>query len=165
MPCSRATICQPGLAAQGPLIAQPPELKQEPDGQSTRRSRKRASPDRGGNWLAFVLVASWAGRNCGWLRACLHEQISMAQRQRQSSIATYFCFTEYFCGFHSPRVYGAARLGFRNHSCLPQREKFFAPVHSTFRLILAHLQVWVFRYLTPVSPSSVATLRNIERRC
>ena len=50
-----------------------------------------------------------------------------------------------------------------SHLGLPSEENFIMLFIATFPVILATIfKYWIFRYLNRVSPSSVATLRNMN---
>jgi hypothetical protein len=53
--------------------------------------------------------------------------------------------------------------GISEHLGLPAQQKFIDLFIATFPVILATIfKYWIFRYLNRVSPSSVATLRNMN---
>ncbi|MEB3234053.1 MAG: proton extrusion protein PcxA [Cyanobacteriota bacterium] len=72
-------------------------------------------------------------------------------------------FTDIFVGFHSPEGWTVLLDGIANHIGIPARENFIMLFIATFPVVLATIfKYWIFRYLNRVSPSSVATLRNMN---
>jgi hypothetical protein len=66
-------------------------------------------------------------------------------------------------GFHSPEGWTVLLEGISEHLGLPAQQKFIDLFIATFPVILATIfKYWIFRYLNRVSPSSVATLRNMN---
>jgi len=153
-PAQGDDLPKPGNCCTRPSLASRERFKQE--GRSSAAPGDKNCSPMGSDCWAFVLVASWQGRNCG----CCGFLVSRSMPQRQpKSLCHHFCSTEYFCGFHSPRVDVLARWAFRKTtSVCPQRENFCASCSSPpSRLILAtDLQRLDFPYLNRCSPSSVA---------
>jgi hypothetical protein len=72
-------------------------------------------------------------------------------------------FTDIFVGFHSPEGWTVLLQSISSHLGLPTQENFIMLFIATFPVILATIfKYWIFRYLNRVSPSSVATLRNMN---
>ena len=72
-------------------------------------------------------------------------------------------FTDIFVGFHSPEGWTVLLDGVAHHLGIPARENFIMLFIATFPVVLATIfKYWIFRYLNRVSPSSVATLRNMN---
>jgi hypothetical protein len=72
-------------------------------------------------------------------------------------------FTDVFVGFHSPEGWTVLLGGVAHHLGLPAQENFIMLFIATFPVVLATIfKYWIFRYLNRVSPSSVATLRNMN---
>ncbi|MEB3275399.1 MAG: proton extrusion protein PcxA [Cyanobacteriota bacterium] len=72
-------------------------------------------------------------------------------------------FTDIFVGFHSPEGWTVLLDGIAHHIGIPARENFIMLFIATFPVVLATIfKYWIFRYLNRVSPSSVATLRNMN---
>ena len=72
-------------------------------------------------------------------------------------------FTDIFVGFHSPEGWTVLLQSISSHLGLPTEENFIMLFIATFPVILATIfKYWIFRYLNRVSPSSVATLRNMN---
>jgi CemA family len=72
-------------------------------------------------------------------------------------------FTDIFVGFHSPHGWEVILAGISHHWGLPENESFIFLFIATFPVILDTIfKYWIFRYLNRVSPSAVATYRNMN---
>jgi hypothetical protein len=72
-------------------------------------------------------------------------------------------FTDVFVGFHSPHGWEVILENLAQHLGLPaSRDAIFIFI-STFPVILDTVcKYWIFRYLNQISPSAVATLKNMN---
>jgi hypothetical protein len=95
------------------------------------------------------------------LRAFLDEQVyGLSDSAKAFAI---ILFTDIFVGFHSPEGWTVVLRSLADHLGLPDNESFALLFIATFPVILATIfKYWIFRYLNRVSPSSVATLRNMN---
>ncbi|BAZ39469.1 proton extrusion protein PcxA [Calothrix sp. NIES-4101] len=72
-------------------------------------------------------------------------------------------FTDIFVGFHSPHGWEVILEGVSRHWGLPGSHSFIYLFIATFPVILDTIfKYWIFRYLNRVSPSAVATYRNMN---
>jgi hypothetical protein len=72
-------------------------------------------------------------------------------------------FTDMFVGFHSPHGWEVILSGLSRHLGLPENQEFIFLFIATFPVILdSVIKYWIFRYLNRVSPSAVATYRNMN---
>lgn len=72
-------------------------------------------------------------------------------------------FTDMFVGFHSPHGWEVILEGISQHLGLPENRSFIFLFIATFPVILdSVIKYWIFRYLNRVSPSAVATYRNMN---
>ncbi len=72
-------------------------------------------------------------------------------------------FTDTFVGFHSPHGWEVLLEGFANHLGLPANRNFIFLFIATFPVILDTVfKYWIFRYLNRISPSAVATYKNMN---
>lgn len=72
-------------------------------------------------------------------------------------------FTDMFVGFHSPHGWEVILEGISRHLGLPENRSFIFLFIATFPVILdSVIKYWIFRYLNRVSPSAVATYRNMN---
>ncbi|MBF2006694.1 MAG: proton extrusion protein PcxA [Chlorogloeopsis fritschii C42_A2020_084] len=72
-------------------------------------------------------------------------------------------FTDIFVGFHSPHGWEVILEGISRHWGLPANHDFIFLFIATFPVILDTIfKYWIFRYLNRISPSAVATYRNMN---
>ncbi|WP_375539813.1 proton extrusion protein PcxA [Cylindrospermum sp. FACHB-282] len=72
-------------------------------------------------------------------------------------------FTDVFVGFHSPHGWEVVLEGISHHWGLPANRDFIFLFIATFPVILDTIfKYWIFRYLNRISPSAVATYRNMN---
>jgi hypothetical protein len=135
------------------------ELKEEADQESTH-AIKNVLADLSG-LLGFVAVCLLGRRDIQVLRGFLDELVyGLSDSAKAFAI---ILFTDIFVGFHSPEGWSVLLEGVAEHLGLPPRENFIMLFIATFPVVLATIfKYWIFRYLNRVSPSSVATLRNMN---
>ncbi|MFM7285908.1 MAG: proton extrusion protein PcxA [Cyanobium sp.] len=135
------------------------ELKQQADGESTE-AIKNVLADIAA-FAAFVVVCILGKRDIQVLRGFIDELVyGLSDSAKAFAI---ILFTDIFVGFHSPEGWTVLLGGVANHLGLPARENFIMLFIATFPVVLATIfKYWIFRYLNRVSPSSVATLRNMN---
>ncbi len=72
-------------------------------------------------------------------------------------------FTDIFVGFHSPHGWEVLLEGVAQHLGLPANHAFISLFIATFPVILDTIfKYWIFRYLNRVSPSAVATYKEMN---
>jgi hypothetical protein len=72
-------------------------------------------------------------------------------------------FTDVFVGFHSPHGWEVILSNISRHLGLPENHDFIFLFIATFPVILDTIfKYWIFRYLNRISPSAVATYRNMN---
>lgn len=72
-------------------------------------------------------------------------------------------FTDMFVGFHSPHGWEVILEGVSRHLGIPESREFIFLFIATFPVILdSVIKYWIFRYLNRISPSAVATYRNMN---
>ena len=144
---------------QAQLSERAKELNEEADQESTH-AIKNVLADIGG-LLGFTLVCVFGQRDLQVLRGFLDELIyGLSDSAKAFSI---ILFTDIFVGFHSPEGWTVLLDGVAHHLGIPARENFIMLFIATFPVVLATIfKYWIFRYLNRVSPSSVATLRNMN---
>jgi CemA family len=72
-------------------------------------------------------------------------------------------FTDIFVGFHSPHGWEVLLEGVAQHFGLPASHAFISLFIATFPVILDTIfKYWIFRYLNRVSPSAVATYKEMN---
>jgi hypothetical protein len=135
------------------------ELKGEADDESTG-AIKNVLAD-GIALLGFVLVCLFGREELRVLRGFLDETVYGLSDSAKAFVI--ILFTDIFVGFHSPEGWTVLLEGISEHLGLPPEQKFIDLFIATFPVILATIfKYWIFRYLNRVSPSSVATLRNMN---
>ena len=144
---------------QAQLSERAKELNEEADQESTH-AIKNVLADIGG-LLGFALVCVFGQRDLQVLRGFLDELVyGLSDSAKAFSI---ILFTDIFVGFHSPEGWTVLLDGVARHLGIPARENFIMLFIATFPVVLATIfKYWIFRYLNRVSPSSVATLRNMN---
>ena len=71
--------------------------------------------------------------------------------------------TDIFVGFHSPHGWEILLEGVSRHFGFPESRNFIYLFIATFPVILDTVfKYWIFRYLNRISPSAVATYRNMN---
>jgi hypothetical protein len=135
------------------------ELKEEADQESTH-AIKNVLADLCG-LLGFAVVCLLGQRDIQVLRGFLDELVyGLSDSAKAFAI---ILFTDIFVGFHSPEGWSVLLEGVADHLGLPPQEDFILLFIATFPVVLATIfKYWIFRYLNRVSPSSVATLRNMN---
>lgn len=72
-------------------------------------------------------------------------------------------FTDVFVGFHSTHGWEVLLEGILHHFGLPENRNYIYLFIATFPVVLdAIFKYWIFRYLSRISPSAVATYRNMN---
>jgi len=144
---------------QAQLSERAKELNEEADQESTH-AIKNVLADIGG-LLGFALVCVFGQRDLQVLRGFLDELVyGLSDSAKAFSI---ILFTDIFVGFHSPEGWTVLLDGVALHLGIPAQENFIMLFIATFPVVLATIfKYWIFRYLNRVSPSSVATLRNMN---
>lgn len=72
-------------------------------------------------------------------------------------------FTDMFVGFHSAYGWEVILKGTLGHFGLPENRQFISLFIATVPVILDAIgKYWIFRYLNRMSPSSVATYREMN---
>jgi hypothetical protein len=141
------------------LAGRAQELKDEADRESNE-AIKNVLADLAG-LLGFVLVCLFGRQDIQVLRGFIDELIYGLSDSAKAF--TIILFTDIFVGFHSPEGWTVLLDGIAHHLGLPARENFIMLFIATFPVVLATIfKYWIFRYLNRVSPSSVATLRNMN---
>jgi hypothetical protein len=109
----------------------------------------------------FVIVCLAGQRDIQILRGFIDELVYGLSDSAKAF--TIILFTDIFVGFHSPEGWTVLLDGIAHHLGLPAKENFIMLFIATFPVVLATIfKYWIFRYLNRLSPSSVATLRNMN---
>ena len=111
--------------------------------------------------LGFALVCLLCREELRVLRSFFDEIVYGLSDSAKAFVI--ILFTDMFVGYHSPEGWNVLLQGISEHLGLPPNPGFIGVFVATFPVILATIfKYWIFRYLNRVSPSSVATLRNMN---
>jgi hypothetical protein len=111
--------------------------------------------------LAFVIVLLISKRDIVVLKSFLDDIIYGLSDSAKAFII--ILFTDIFVGFHSPHGWEVLLEGVSRHFGLPESREFIYLFIATFPVILDTVfKYWIFRYLNRISPSAVATYRNMN---
>ena len=111
--------------------------------------------------IAFGLIVYFCQREIQIIKSFLDE---IAYGLSDSAKAfLIILLTDMFVGYHSPHGWEVILEGISRHLGLPENREFNFLFIATFPVILdTVLKYWIFRYLNRISPSSVATYKNMN---
>jgi hypothetical protein len=111
--------------------------------------------------LAFGLVIVFSKKEIAVVKSFIDE---VAYGLSDSAKAfLIILLTDIFVGYHSPHGWEIILEGIARHLGLPENREFNFLFIATFPVILdTILKYWIFRYLNRISPSAVATYRNMN---
>ncbi|NJO80541.1 MAG: proton extrusion protein PcxA [Cyanobacteria bacterium RM1_2_2] len=111
--------------------------------------------------VSFGVVIAASKREIAVLKSFLDQLIYGLSDSAKAFII--ILFTDIFVGFHSPHGWEVLLEGASRHLGLPANRDFIFLFIATFPVILDTIfKYWIFRYLNRVSPSAVATYRNMN---
>ena len=111
--------------------------------------------------LAFSLLLSGCKEKVATLKAFIDEIVYGLSDSAKAFII--ILFTDIFVGFHSPHGWEILLEGLSNHLGLAANRNFIFLFIATFPVILDTVfKYWIFRYLNRISPSAVATYKNMN---
>ncbi len=111
--------------------------------------------------LAFSGILLASRREVGILKSFMDEVVYGLSDSAKAFII--ILFTDMFVGFHSPHGWEVLLEGVARHFGLPESRSFIFLFIATFPVILDTVfKYWIFRYLNRISPSAVATYRNMN---
>ncbi len=111
--------------------------------------------------LAFSLLLSACKRQVATLKAFIDEIVYGLSDSAKAFII--ILFTDIFVGFHSPHGWEILLEGLSRHLGFPANRDFIFLFIATFPVILDTVfKYWIFRYLNRISPSAVATYKNMN---
>jgi len=111
--------------------------------------------------VAFGLVIATNRREVSVLKSFIDETVYGLSDSAKAFII--ILFTDIFVGFHSPHGWEVLLESISRHFGLPANRDFIFLFIATFPVILDTIfKYWIFRYLNRVSPSAVATYRNMN---
>ncbi len=111
--------------------------------------------------VAFAIVLLTNRRGLETLKSFIDETIYGLSDSAKAFII--ILFTDTFVGFHSPHGWEVLLEGVAKHFGLPPSRDFNFLFIATFPVILDTVfKYWIFRYLNRISPSAVATYKNMN---
>ncbi|MEL6935609.1 MAG: proton extrusion protein PcxA, partial [Cyanobacteria bacterium J06607_17] len=111
--------------------------------------------------LAFALLLNVCKRQVATLKAFIDEIVYGLSDSAKAFII--ILFTDIFVGFHSPHGWEILLEGLSRHLGFPANRDFIFLFIATFPVILDTVfKYWIFRYLNRISPSAVATYKNMN---
>ncbi|NEP09140.1 MAG: proton extrusion protein PcxA [Symploca sp. SIO2C1] len=135
------------------------ELAEEYRGRSSNVIRNIIAD--GFSLMAFAIVIYTSKKEIAVLKSFMDELIYGLSDSAKAFII--ILFTDIFVGFHSPHGWEVILEGISRHLGIPESRNFIFLFIATFPVILdAVIKYWIFRYLNRVSPSAVATYRNMN---
>lgn len=110
---------------------------------------------------AFAIVLVMNRREVAILKGFIDETVYGLSDSAKAFII--ILFTDIFVGFHSPHGWEVLLESLSKHWGLPADHNFIFLFIATFPVILDTIfKYWIFRYLNRISPSSVATYKNMN---
>ena len=111
--------------------------------------------------IAVVIFLAKSRRQIAIFRTFLDEVVYGLSDSAKAFII--ILFTDIFVGFHSPHGWEIILEGISRHLGLPENREFIFLFIATFPVILDTVfKYWIFRYLNRISPSAVATYKNMN---
>lgn len=111
--------------------------------------------------IAFAIVLITNQRDVETLKTFIDETVYGLSDSAKAFII--ILFTDMFVGFHSPHGWEVLLEGLARHLGLPASRDFIFLFIATFPVILDTIfKYWIFRYLNRISPSAVATYKNMN---
>lgn len=113
------------------------------------------------SFIAFGFVIYNSKREIASLKSFMDDLVYGLSDSAKAFII--ILFTDIFVGFHSPHGWEVILEGISRHLGLPESREFIFLFIATFPVILDTVfKYWIFRYLNRISPSAVATYRNMN---
>ncbi|MBE9040362.1 proton extrusion protein PcxA [Oscillatoriales cyanobacterium LEGE 11467] len=110
---------------------------------------------------AFCLVIFFSKREIAVLKSFIDDVVYGLSDSAKAFII--ILFTDIFVGYHSPHGWEIILEGLAHHFGIPESRDFNFLFIATFPVILdTVMKYWIFRYLNRISPSAVATYRNMN---
>jgi hypothetical protein len=111
--------------------------------------------------IAFALVVVTSKREIEILKSFIDEVVYGLSDSAKAFLI--ILFTDIFVGFHSPHGWEIILEGVAEHLGLPPNRSLISLFIATFPVILDTIsKYWIFRYLSRLSPSALATLKEMN---
>lgn len=153
---------------RAPLVEEEIEIRVKEKASEIAESFADQSADAVKNWIAdilaavsFAVVLTKCQRQIQVLKSFIDEIVYGLSDSAKAFII--ILFTDIFVGFHSPHGWEVLMEGVAKHLGLPPGHDFIFLFIATFPVILDTIfKYWIFRYLNRISPSAVATYKNMN---
>lgn len=111
--------------------------------------------------VTFAFIIFYSRREIAVLKSFIDDIVYGLSDSAKAFII--ILFTDIFVGYHSPHGWEVLLATISRHLGLPENEDFIYLFIATFPVILDTVfKYWIFRYLNRISPSAVATYRNMN---
>ena len=111
--------------------------------------------------LAFALLLIYRKQDIANLKSFIDEIVYGLSDSAKAFLI--ILFTDTFVGFHSPHGWEVLLEGMARHLGLPASRDFIFLFIATFPVVLDTVfKYWIFRYLNRISPSAVATYKDMN---
>jgi len=111
--------------------------------------------------IAFAIIVFLSKKDIVFVKSLIDEIFYGLSDSAKAFII--ILFTDIFVGFHSPHGWEVILEGFAEHLGLAANEMIIFAFIATFPVILATIfKYWIFRYLSRLSPSALATLKEMD---
>ncbi len=111
--------------------------------------------------LTIIVVLLLSRRDIEMLKGFMDELVYGLSDSAKAFIL--ILLTDIFVGFHSPHGWEIILEGVAKHFGIPESRSFIFLFIATFPVILDTVfKYWIFRYLNRISPSAVATYKNMN---
>jgi CemA family len=111
--------------------------------------------------VAFAMVIAFSKKDIIFVKYFLDEIIYGLSDSAKAFLI--ILFTDIFVGFHSPHGWEILLEGLAEHLGLPANRSGIFLFIATFPVILNTIfKYWIFRYLSRLSPSALATLKEMN---
>ncbi|WP_353930550.1 proton extrusion protein PcxA [Okeanomitos corallinicola TIOX110] len=111
--------------------------------------------------VAFAMVIVFSKKDIVFLQSLLDKVVYGLSDSAKAFII--ILVTDVFVGFHSPHGWEILLEGLANHLGLPASRNAIFLFIATFPVILNTIfKYWIFRYLSRLSPSALATLKEMD---
>jgi hypothetical protein len=111
--------------------------------------------------VAFMVVLRSSKREVAIVKSFIDDVVYGLSDSAKAFII--ILLTDTFVGFHSPHGWEVLLSGVARHFGLPENHDFIFLFIATFPVLLDTIfKYWIFRYLNRISPSAVATYRNMN---
>lgn len=111
--------------------------------------------------IAFAVVVATSKREIAILKIFIDDVVYGLSDSAKAFLI--ILFTDIFVGFHSPHGWEVILEGMAEHLGLPANHSAMSLFIATFPVVLDTVfKYWIFRYLSRLSPSALATLKEMN---